>query len=73
MTHKRTGREVYDALLEHLQIYSGEYTGEYVAGFGTRIDGKVYFDALALRLNEIIVPEASTKLFWSNDSTTLRW
>jgi len=23
--------------------------------------------------SKIIVPEASTKLFWSNDSTTLRW
>ena len=54
MTHKLTGREVYDALREHLQVHSGEYTGEYMAGFSTWIHGKVCFDALALRLNEII-------------------
>jgi hypothetical protein len=51
MTHKLTGREVYDALLEQRQGHSGEY----IAGFSTWIDGKVCFDALALRLNEIIV------------------
>jgi hypothetical protein len=54
-----TGREVYDALREQRQAHSGEgtgeYTGEYIAGFSTWIDGKVCFDALALRLNEIIV------------------
>ena len=53
MTRKLTGREVYDALREHLQVYSGEYAGEYVAGVSTWIHGKVCFDALALRLNEI--------------------
>ena len=51
MTHKLTGREVYDAVREQRQ---GD-AGEYMAGSGTWIDGKVYFDALALRLNEIIV------------------
>jgi hypothetical protein len=51
MTHKLTGREVYDALREQRQGHSGEY----LAGFSTWIDGKVCFDALALRLNEIIV------------------
>jgi hypothetical protein len=51
MTHKLTGREVYDALHEHLQVHSGEY----IAGFSTWIHGKVCFDALALRLNQIIV------------------
>jgi hypothetical protein len=54
MTHKLTGREVYNALLEQRQGHSGEYTGEYIAGFSTWIDGKVCFDTLALRLNEII-------------------
>ena len=51
MTHKRYGREVYDALGELRQGPPGEYT----AGFSTWIDGKVCFDTLALRLNEIIV------------------
>jgi hypothetical protein len=55
MTHKLTGREVYDALREQRQGRLGEYTGEYIAGFSTWIEGKVCFDALALRLNEIIV------------------
>jgi hypothetical protein len=55
MTHKLTGREVYDALLKQRQGHSGEYPGEYIAGFSTWIHGKVCFDALALRLNEIIV------------------
>jgi hypothetical protein len=55
MTHKLNGREVYDALREQRQGDSGEYTGEYIAGFSTYIDGKICFDALALRLNEIIV------------------
>jgi hypothetical protein len=55
MTHKLTGREVSDVLLEQRQGHSGEYTGEYIAGFSTWIDGRAYFDALALRLNEIIV------------------
>ena len=54
MTHKLTGREVYDALREQRQGHSGEYTGEYIAGFSTWIDGKVCFDGLARRLNEII-------------------
>jgi hypothetical protein len=51
MTHKLTGKEVYDALLEQQQGDSGKY----IAGFSTSIDGKVCFDALALCLNEIIV------------------
>jgi hypothetical protein len=51
MTHKLTGREVYDAVREQRQ----GHTGEYIAGFSTWIDGKVCFDALALRLNKIIV------------------
>jgi hypothetical protein len=51
MTHKLTGREVYDAVCEQRQ----SHTGEYVAGSSTWIDGKVCFDALALRLNKIIV------------------
>ena len=51
MTHKLTGREVYDALREQRQ----DHAGECIAGFSTWIDGKVCFDALALRLNEIIV------------------
>lgn len=52
MTHKLTGREVYDALCVQGQGDMGEYT----AGFSsTWIDGQVCFDALALRLNEIIV------------------
>jgi hypothetical protein len=55
MTHKLTGREIYDALCEQRQGHSGEYTGEYIAGFSTWIDGKFHFDALALRLNEIII------------------
>ena len=55
MTHKLTGREVYDALREQRQGHSGEYTGEYIAGFSTWIGGKVCLDALELRLNEIIV------------------
>ena len=55
MTSKLTGREVYDAVREQRQGHSGECTGEYIAGFSTWIDGKVCFDALALRLNEIIV------------------
>ena len=55
MTHKLNGREVYDALREQRQGDSGEYTGEYIAGFSTYIDGRICFDALALRLNEIIV------------------
>ena len=50
MTHKLTGREVYDALREQLQ----GHTTEYMAGFSW-IDGKVCFDALALRLNRIII------------------
>jgi hypothetical protein len=54
MIHKLTGREVYDALREQRQGHLGEYTGEYMAGFTTWIEGKVNFDALALRLNEII-------------------
>ena len=44
MTHKLTGREVYGALCELRQGPPGEW-----------IDGKVCFDTLALRLNEIIV------------------
>ena len=55
MTHKLTGREVYDALREQRQVH----TGEYIAGFSTWIDGKVCFDALALRLNEIIVANSN--------------
>jgi|KBSMisStandDraft_5_1062788.scaffolds.fasta_scaffold698520_1 hypothetical protein len=51
MTHKLTGREVYDALCELRQGPPGEYT----AGFSTWIDKKVCPDTLALRLNEIIV------------------
>jgi hypothetical protein len=51
MTHKLTGREVYDAVLEQRQGHSGEY----IASFGTWIFGKLYFDAVALRPNEIIV------------------
>ena len=51
MTHKLTGREVYDALRELRQGHPGEY----IAGSGTYIDGKVCIDTLALRLNEIIV------------------
>jgi hypothetical protein len=51
MTHKLTGREVYDAVREQRQGHPGEF----IAGVSTWIDGKVYFDALALRLNEIIV------------------
>jgi hypothetical protein len=54
MTHKLTGREVYDALRERRQGHPGEF----IAGFSTWIDGKVYFDALALRLNEICHPDA---------------
>jgi hypothetical protein len=50
MTHKLTGREIYDALREQRQGHPGEC----IAGFSTWIDGKV-FDARALRLNEIIV------------------
>ena len=53
MSHKLTGREVYDALREHLHVHSSEYTGKYIAGFSSWIHGKVCFDALALRLNEI--------------------
>jgi hypothetical protein len=53
MTHKLTGREVYDALREQRQGPSGEC----IADFSTWIDGKVCFDALALRLNEVIVAE----------------
>jgi hypothetical protein len=55
MTHKLTGREVYDAVREQRQGHSGEY----IAGFSTWIDGKVCFDALALRLNEIIVANSN--------------
>ena len=55
MTHKLTGREVYDALREQRQVH----TGEYIAGFSTWIDGKVCFDALALRLNKIIVANSN--------------
>jgi len=51
MTHKLTGREVYDALREQRQGDSGEY----IAGISTSIDGKVCFDTLAVRLNETIV------------------
>jgi hypothetical protein len=50
MIHKLTRREVYDALREQRQGHPGEY----IAGFSTWVDGKVCFDALALRLNEII-------------------
>jgi len=50
VTHKLTGREVYDALREQGQGHPGEY----IAGFSTSIEGRVCFDALALRLNEII-------------------
>ena len=53
MIHKLTGKEVYDALREQRQG-QGAYTGEYIAGFSTWIDGKVCFDALALQLNKII-------------------
>jgi hypothetical protein len=59
MIHKLTGREVYDALREHLHVHSGEYTGKYIAGSSTWIHGKVCFDALALRLNEIIVANSN--------------
>jgi hypothetical protein len=62
MTHKLTGREVYDALRERRQGHPGEF----IAGFSTWIDGKVYFDALALRLNEICHPDAGG----SNDAMT---
>jgi hypothetical protein len=51
MTHKLTGREVYDAVREQRQGHAGEY----IPGFSTWIEGKVCFDALALRLNKIIV------------------
>jgi len=44
MTHKRTGREVYDALREQRQGQPEEYKA-----------GEVCFDALALRLNETTV------------------
>jgi hypothetical protein len=50
MPHKLTGREVYDALREQRQGHRGEY----MAGFSTWIDGKICFDALALRLNKIV-------------------
>jgi hypothetical protein len=54
MTRRLTGREVYDALC----VQGEGDIGEYIAGFSsTWIDGKVCFDALALRLNEIIVAE----------------
>ncbi len=46
MTHKLTGREVYDAVREQRQ----GHTGEYIAGFSTWIDRKVCLDALAPRL-----------------------
>jgi hypothetical protein len=51
MSHKLTGKEVYDALREQQQGTAGEY----IAGFSTSIDGKVCFDTLAVRLNETIV------------------
>jgi hypothetical protein len=51
MTHKLTGREIYDAL----RVQGQGDLGEYTAGFSTWIDGKVCFDALALHLNQIIV------------------
>jgi hypothetical protein len=51
MTHKLTGREVYDALREQSQGRAGEC----IAGCSTSIDGRACFDALALRMNEIIV------------------
>jgi hypothetical protein len=44
MTHKRTGREVYDALHEQRQGHPGE----------DKVEG-VCFDAPALRLNESTV------------------
>jgi len=44
MTHKLTGREVYEALREQGQDHPGEDK-----------TGKVCFDALALRLNESTV------------------
>jgi hypothetical protein len=44
MTHKRTGREVYDAQREQEQGHPGEDKA-----------GEVCFDALALRLNESTV------------------
>ena len=55
MTHKLTGRKVYDAVREQRQGHSGEY----IARFSTWIDGKVCIDALALRLNEIIVANSN--------------
>jgi hypothetical protein len=61
MTHKLTGREVYDALREQQG-----HPGEFIAGFSTWIDGKVYFDALAQRLNKICHPDAGG----SNDAMT---
>jgi hypothetical protein len=44
MTHKRTGREVYDAQREQEQSHPGEDKA-----------GEVCFDALALHLNESTV------------------
>lgn len=44
MPHKRTGREVFDALREQWQGHPGEDKA-----------GEVCFDALALRLNESTV------------------
>jgi hypothetical protein len=46
MTHKRTGREVYDALREQGQGHPREYKAR-----------EVCFDALALRLNETAVAQ----------------
>ena len=71
MTHKLTGREVYDALREQRQGHSGEYTGEYIAGFSSWIDGKVCFDDLARRLNEIIVAKQNG-LSHSNHDAVVR-
>ena len=67
MTHKLTGREVYDALHEQRQ----GHLGECIAGVSTWIDGKVCFDALALRLNEIIVAKQNG-LSHSNHDAVVR-
>ena len=48
MTHKLTGREIYEALREEC------FASEYVENFSTKVEGWISYDALALRLNKIV-------------------
>jgi hypothetical protein len=69
MTHKLTGREIYEALHEEC------LASEYVENASTKVEGSISYDALALRLNKIVAAngnhEAVVRAITGEDPATL--